>query len=283
MSASTRPWRPCRPQRPWVVAITTGSANASSSGSPSQSGPWVNHPADASGLWDVLAADAASYLVFAWNLLRIGEVPRPAERTLRPGPAAGAPGDRRQPRPARDDGHVHVRERRRGTGRRPAAGLRGRARTRGRRVRRARRGWRGRGARRGRRGRGARRRGGRRVARRPDLARNGDRAGAGGPRASRSSPSSSARRSRPGSPRSRSAGCSSGRSRSGRRPCECARPRRAARARVRDPADGYAGGVPLGGALAAPLVARGGVSLGFLGALLALSLPGLAGLVLLRR
>lgn len=40
---------------------------------------------------------------------------------------------------------------------------------------------------------------------------------------------------------------------------------------------------PLGGALAAPLVARGGVSLGFLGALLAVSLPGLAGLVLLRR
>lgn len=33
----------------------------------------------------VLAADAASYAVFAWNLLRIGDVPRTAERTLRRG------------------------------------------------------------------------------------------------------------------------------------------------------------------------------------------------------
>lgn len=40
---------------------------------------------------------------------------------------------------------------------------------------------------------------------------------------------------------------------------------------------------PLGGALAPPLVTQGGVSLGFLGALLALSIPGLAGLALLRR
>jgi MFS family permease len=40
---------------------------------------------------------------------------------------------------------------------------------------------------------------------------------------------------------------------------------------------------PLGGALAPPLVERGGVSLGFLGALLALAVPGIVGLGFLRR